>query len=137
MSLNTRATNETDIAIGARVRAQRQAVGMTQQGLGDVIGVTFQQVQKYERGANRISGVRLSDIAKALRTTTAALLGEEGSEAIETGLSPEVLRAGRRIEALAPETRAGVLRALGGILQTIETHSGGQTPGAAPDERAS
>ena len=85
---------------------------MTQQGLGDVIGVTFQQVQKYERGANRISGVRLSDIAKALRTTTAALLGEEASEAIETGLSPEVLRAGRRIEALAPETRAGVLRAL-------------------------
>ena len=44
-----------DIAVGARIRMRRKSMGVSQQGLADVLGVTFQQVQKYERGTNRVS----------------------------------------------------------------------------------
>ena len=55
-----------DHAIGEQVRARRLVVGLTQEKLGDALGVTFQQVQKYEKGANRISASRLRQIATAL-----------------------------------------------------------------------
>ena len=53
-----------DAHVGARVRLRRKLQGMTQAGLGDAIGLTFQQVQKYERGTNRISASRLYDLAR-------------------------------------------------------------------------
>ncbi len=53
-----------DIHVGARVRLRRTLLGMTQTGLGDAIGLTFQQVQKYERGTNRISASRLFELAR-------------------------------------------------------------------------
>lgn len=56
-----------DVHIGSRLRIRRNLVGMSQEELGHAIGVTFQQVQKYERGTNRISGSRLFDVACALQ----------------------------------------------------------------------
>ena len=53
-----------DVHVGARVRVRRTLLGMNQTKLGDAIGVTFQQVQKYERGANRISASRLFDLSR-------------------------------------------------------------------------
>ena len=58
--------NPVDLHIGQRVRHRRWLTGMTQQQLADSIGIRFQQVQKYESGANRISAARLYDIARAL-----------------------------------------------------------------------
>lgn len=58
-----------DIAVGNRVRGRRILMGMSQERLADQLGVTFQQVQKYEKGANRISASRLSDISKILDVT--------------------------------------------------------------------
>jgi transcriptional regulator with XRE-family HTH domain len=55
-----------DQKIGDQVRARRLLIGMTQERLGDALGVSFQQVQKYEKGANRISASRLRQIAAAL-----------------------------------------------------------------------
>ena len=55
-----------DVHVGARVRVRRTLLGMTQTNLGDAIGVTFQQVQKYENGANRISASRLFDLSQIL-----------------------------------------------------------------------
>ena len=55
-----------DVAIGQRIRERRRAVGMSQAALAQATGVTFQQIQKYERGANRISFSRLVQIAEAL-----------------------------------------------------------------------
>ena len=55
-----------DAHAGERVRLRRKLLGMTQTGLGDAIGLTFQQVQKYERGANRIGAGRLCDLAQVL-----------------------------------------------------------------------
>jgi transcriptional regulator with XRE-family HTH domain len=55
-----------DVHVGKRVRHRRWMVGMTQQQLGEIVGIKFQQIQKYETGMNRISASRLWDIANAL-----------------------------------------------------------------------
>ena len=59
--------NPIDRHVGARVRMRRMMLEMTQEGLGDALGVTFQQVQKYELGKNRISASRLQHISQILR----------------------------------------------------------------------
>jgi transcriptional regulator with XRE-family HTH domain len=59
--------NETDRYVGARIRARRVMMGFSQQELASMIGVTYQQAHKYEKGINRISASRLYDIAGALK----------------------------------------------------------------------
>jgi transcriptional regulator with XRE-family HTH domain len=61
-----KSTGSIDKEIGSRVRMRRVSIGMSQEKLGDMLGLTFQQVQKYEKGTNRISVGRLVDIAKIL-----------------------------------------------------------------------
>ena len=58
--------NPIDVHVGSRVRLRRTLLGMSQEKLGDAIGLTFQQVQKYERGANRVGSSRLFDLARVL-----------------------------------------------------------------------
>ena len=65
-----------DVAIGKAIGDRREAVGMTQRGLGRAIGVTFQQVQKYETGKNRIAASKLVLAAEALKCDVAELVGE-------------------------------------------------------------
>ena len=60
------AYNPIDVHVGARLRARRTLVGLSQTALGDAMGLTFQQVQKYESGSNRISASRLYDVSKLL-----------------------------------------------------------------------
>ncbi|MEO1194127.1 MAG: helix-turn-helix transcriptional regulator [Pseudomonadota bacterium] len=55
-----------DVHVGGRVRMRRTLLGMSQEKLGEAIGLTFQQVQKYERGTNRIGASRLYDLSKVL-----------------------------------------------------------------------
>ncbi len=55
-----------DVHVGSRVRLRRTLLGMSQEKLGEAIGLTFQQVQKYERGANRIGASRLYDLSRVL-----------------------------------------------------------------------
>ena len=61
-----KATNPIDRHVGSRVRMQRMMLGMSQEKLAEGIGLTFQQVQKYEKGTNRISASRLQHIAHIL-----------------------------------------------------------------------
>jgi transcriptional regulator with XRE-family HTH domain len=65
-----------DVAVGARIRLLRKLRGLSQQSLAEAAGVTFQQIQKYERGANRVSASMLSRIAAALDTPVAEMFGE-------------------------------------------------------------
>jgi len=58
--------NFIDVHVGNRIRMRRQIVGMSQEKLGELLGITFQQVQKYEKGSNRISASRLYYAAKTL-----------------------------------------------------------------------
>jgi transcriptional regulator with XRE-family HTH domain len=90
-----------DVEIGARVRALRVAARLSQPQLAQSLGITFQQLQKYETGANRIAASRLVRIAAALEVSPAILLGD-GLAPNESGFDdPEVLalvRAFRRVD---------------------------------------
>jgi transcriptional regulator with XRE-family HTH domain len=59
--------NATDRHVGQRVRQRRQELGLSQTALGDSVGLTFQQIQKYEKGTNRISSSRLQQFANILK----------------------------------------------------------------------
>ena len=63
--------NPIDIHVGSRVRLRRTMLGMSQEKLGEHLGITFQQIQKYEKGANRIGASRLQQIARVLNTPVA------------------------------------------------------------------
>src|SRR5690349_8164079 len=65
----------TDVAVGARIRLARKMRGRSQQALAGAIGVSFQQVQKYESGANRVSASMLARIAAELKVPVAGLFG--------------------------------------------------------------
>lgn len=58
--------HKVDVHVGKRIRQRRWLTGMTQQKLAELVGIKFQQIQKYETGANRVSASRLWDIAAAL-----------------------------------------------------------------------
>jgi transcriptional regulator with XRE-family HTH domain len=68
--------NRLDVALGLRIRQRRKALSVSQTALADAIGLTFQQIQKYERGSNRVSFSRLVDIAHALDCRVIDLIGD-------------------------------------------------------------
>ncbi|NBB14591.1 helix-turn-helix domain-containing protein [Caulobacter sp. SLTY] len=59
---------EVDLHVGRRIRQRRKALNVTQEALADALGLTFQQIQKYERGANRVSASKLYQVAAYLQT---------------------------------------------------------------------
>lgn len=104
-----------DLRIGARLRTRRKSLRMSQGELARRIGVSFQQIQKYERGANRVSGSTLVAIAAATDTSVGWLVGEEGVTDIEGDVlaaltlhgAVELLRAFGAIQG--PRTRAALV----------------------------
>jgi len=74
-----------DVAVGARIRLLRKVRGLSQQALAEAAGVTFQQIQKYERGANRVSASMLARIARTLDIPVSEMFGEgaAGGSAID------------------------------------------------------
>ena len=70
---------EVDRIVGANIRRRRGALGLSQQALGARVGLTFQQIQKYENAANRVGASRLHDIATALGTHPGAFFPEPGA----------------------------------------------------------
>ena len=81
--MSTKAPNPVDKYVGSRVRMRRIMLGMSQEKLGEALGLTFQQVQKYEKGTNRVGASRLQQISEILQVPVSFLF--EGSPgAIET-----------------------------------------------------
>jgi transcriptional regulator with XRE-family HTH domain len=76
MALPPRKSTAADERVGHRIKLRRRTLKMSQTDLAEEIGVSFQQVQKYERGANRIGASRIMEIARALRVDPAFFLGE-------------------------------------------------------------
>lgn len=79
-----------DVAIGQRIRAHRVAKGWSQEKLGDTLGVTFQQIQKYEKGTNRVGGSRIDAICAALGVTPNEII--VGSSQGQPGTGPSSLQ---------------------------------------------
>jgi transcriptional regulator with XRE-family HTH domain len=67
----SRRANPVDLHVGSRVRFRRMLIGMSQEKLGESLGLTFQQIQKYEKGVNRIGASRLYELGKALGVSVA------------------------------------------------------------------
>lgn len=82
---NARQANLIDEHVGARVRLRRMLLGMSQEKLGECLGLTFQQVQKYEKGVNRIGASRLFDLAQVLGVPVQFFYDELSSTAAESG----------------------------------------------------
>ncbi|WP_197917119.1 helix-turn-helix domain-containing protein [Thiosulfatihalobacter marinus] len=81
-------THPVDVHVGKRIRQRRWLTGMTQQQLAEQVGIKFQQIQKYETGANRVSASRLWDIADALDVPVSFFF--EGLDAEEGDLARKV-----------------------------------------------
>ncbi|MBB3350209.1 transcriptional regulator with XRE-family HTH domain [Rhizobium sp. BK049] len=78
--MNVKTPNAIDSYVGARIRTRRQLLGMSQERLAEQIGVTFQQVQKYEKGINRIGASRLQRIAEVLHTSPSFFFEQNESQ---------------------------------------------------------
>lgn len=107
---------EVDAIIGARIRARRSLLGMSQERLGELINLTFQQVQKYERGVNRVSGSTFIKIAQALSCHVAIFFEglDDSAAVLETPLSAEGIKLARRFDAITdPYVKDLMVRTLG------------------------
>ncbi len=83
---NKKKPNPTDIHVGGRIRLRRNMLGMSQEKLGESLGITFQQIQKYEKGTNRVGASRLQAIANILGIPVAFLFEDlPGQEAASVG----------------------------------------------------
>jgi len=127
-----------DAAVAARIRQRRRQLELSQKALASGLGVTFQQVQKYERGGNRVSASMLTRIAARLNTTVAALVGEEGGT--EAGALPKVdLETPGAAELLAAFSRiedGAIRRSLVAIARAI-ANGGARSRAAAPSRERS
>ncbi|MEM8540752.1 MAG: helix-turn-helix domain-containing protein [Pseudomonadota bacterium] len=85
MSDKKKTPNPIDIHVGSRIRLRRTMLGLSQEKLGESLGITFQQVQKYEKGTNRVGASRLQNIAGILNVPAAFFFEDApGEDAAET-----------------------------------------------------
>jgi len=78
--------NPIDVHVGARMRARRTVLGLSQEKLGEALGLTFQQIQKYERGTNRIGASRLYDLSHVLGVSISYFFDEMADAAGENAV---------------------------------------------------
>lgn len=110
-----------DVTVGTRIRLTRKMRRLSQQALAEAIGVTFQQVQKYERGANRVSASMLARIADALEVDIADLFGratirstidDQLADLLATTGAMDMLSGYRDLPAESRAALVGLMRAL-------------------------
>jgi len=119
-----RSPDDLDRALGNAVRLRRRSLNMSQQQLAEACGISFQQIQKYENGANRISFSRLVHIASALKCRVADLttvldqpdVGTATFDFLELMTAPGAIDLLKRFEALEP----GARRTLVDFLRSLE-----------------
>jgi len=118
---STKAPDPMDIALGAAVRIRRRTIGISQEALAEQCGVSFQQIQKYENGANRISFSRLVQIARALKCRVVDLLDVlDGPDRENTGdldlltrmRTPGAIELLAAYELMSPEARSSLVSLL-------------------------
>lgn len=112
MPLDPDAIDPVDRHVGARIREERTAAGVTQSQLGEAIGVTFQQVQKYERGTNRISASMIVRVANTLNVPLISLFPGNGAQTAPAE-TLGALKGGRQLAeayaAMTPRQRDALL----------------------------
>lgn len=90
MSNSKKRPNPIDVHVGSRIRLRRNMLGISQEKLGESLGITFQQIQKYEKGTNRVGASRLQAIASTLNAPISFFFdGAPGQTETGTGLAEE------------------------------------------------
>jgi transcriptional regulator with XRE-family HTH domain len=123
--MNKRSGDETDKEIGRRIRALRLERGMSQTELGELLSVSFQQVQKYEKGINRVAAGRLQRISEALGVTVAFFYGDSrrddpDADTVDVGLGYlETAGAVRLMRAYSRIDNSNARRALVDLAEKI------------------
>src|SRR5262249_49788279 len=120
----TKAPDARDMEVGRRIRAQRLVRGLSQTDLGRSLGITFQQVQKYEKGANRVGAGRLTRIAEVLGVPVAFFFGDHASSGKTDDASEalgflETAGAVRLVKAYAQIDDTDIRRALVDLAESI------------------
>ena len=111
-----KAPSPVDKHVGQRVRLRRIQAGMSQERLGEALGVTFQQVQKYEKGTNRISSSRLQHIARVLGVAVAYFFdGAPREEGTPAGAFAEDQQANYTVDILSTPEGVALARAFASI----------------------
>lgn len=130
-------SNAIDAQVGSRIRMRRQLIGMSQEQLAAAVGVTFQQIQKYERGANRVSASRMVRIARALIVPAAFFFEGLDDGSSDTGQEETITAFLRSREGVA--LAAAWVRLVDGqrrcILNLVQTLADGAAEGAGADLR--
>lgn len=84
---NKKKPNPIDIHVGSRIRLRRTMLGMSQEKLGESLGITFQQIQKYEKGTNRVGASRLQNISSILNVPVSFFFEDAPGEGSSSGAS--------------------------------------------------
>src|SRR6188474_871495 len=84
---NKKKPNPIDIHVGSRIRLRRTMLGMSQEKLGEALGITFQQIQKYEKGTNRVGASRLQNISSILNVPVSFFFEDAPGESSSSGTS--------------------------------------------------
>ena len=92
-----------DLHVGSRIKLRRSLLGFSQERLGDALGLTFQQVQKYERGANRVSASRLYDLGRVLDVPVSFFFDDYGSGGSAMTASAYGFAEGQEAFGLSPD----------------------------------
>ena len=135
MITETSAPDPLDVAIGARVRARRRMLGMSQTALGEELGVTFQQIQKAERGINRISGSTLVRLGRVLAGPAGSLLGDD-EKAEDAPPWAYLMKSGvaETIDALASVKSPQIRRQIVALARALAEHERGDAPDDENDD---
>lgn len=87
MTENKKKPNPIDIHVGSRIRLRRTMLGMSQEKLGESLGITFQQIQKYEKGTNRVGASRLQNISTILNVPVSFFFEDAPGDQNNTGMA--------------------------------------------------
>jgi transcriptional regulator with XRE-family HTH domain len=108
-----------DVALGIAIRQRRMLLGISQEKLAAAVGLTFQQIQKYEKGTNRVSWGRLRQITAALECSVPVLmdLADPDKNELAGVMDADILFVVKSLQATSPEKRASVRRVVSALVE--------------------
>ena len=133
--MTRRDPNYIDVHVGTRMRMRRQLINMSQERLGELLGITFQQVQKYEKGSNRISASRLFYSAKTLGVPVQFFFdglpgvdaeggfneASKGDEFVATMMTPEGVQLAKAFSNANTDTKRKLIAGLARLVVDMKT----------------
>jgi transcriptional regulator with XRE-family HTH domain len=135
--MSTKAPDPVDKYVGSRVRMRRIMLGMSQEKLGEALGLTFQQVQKYEKGTNRVSASRIQQITEILQVPVSFLFeggpsgaakADGGSDAVSPSYVSDFLATSEGLALTRAFTRISDAKLRRSIVELVEQIASHESP---------